>query len=157
MWLRLHRLRQRRMDGHLPAFRHVTAEAAGFAKSEADVTLLTQQNLSVPIALKVGSSSEAITVTSEAPLVNTADPQSTNLGNAVAVNAAAGRSQFHLPRNTSTGRLRIGNHGWWNSGRWGTPGSGVDNYSTETAVDVSAKRLLLAPQRAKSYINPVCG
>src|SRR4029077_16187651 len=45
-----------------PGSYKVTAEAAGFAKSEADVTLLTQQNLSVPITLKVGSASEAITV-----------------------------------------------------------------------------------------------
>src|SRR5580704_8091797 len=33
----------------------VTAEAAGFTKSQADISLLTEQNLSVPITLKVGS------------------------------------------------------------------------------------------------------
>ncbi len=32
----------------------ITAEAAGFAKSEATVALLTEQNLNVPLSLKVG-------------------------------------------------------------------------------------------------------
>src|SRR3984957_6163374 len=51
----------------------VTGEAAGFSKSEVNVTLLTEQSLSVPVILKVGSASEAITVTSEAPVVDTSD------------------------------------------------------------------------------------
>ena len=42
-------------------------------EAESDVTLLTEQNLNVPITLKVGSTSEAITVTTEAPVVDTAD------------------------------------------------------------------------------------
>src|SRR5579864_7793158 len=50
-----------------PGNYRVTGEAAGFSKSEVNVTLLTEQNLSVQIILKVGSASEAITVTSEAP------------------------------------------------------------------------------------------
>ena len=100
----------------------MTADAAGFTKSEADVTLLTQQNLSVPITLKVGSASEAVTVTSEAPLVeHCGDPQSANAGDAVAIHAALGRSQFHLPRNPGAGRFRVGDHGWWNSRRWWDP------------------------------------
>jgi len=56
-----------------PGSYRVTAEASGFAKSGSDITLLTEQNLSVPITLKVGSVSEQITVTAEAPLVNTAE------------------------------------------------------------------------------------
>src|SRR4051812_34938732 len=51
----------------------VTAEAAGYAKSESDVTLLTEQNLNVPITLKVGAVTEAVTVTSTSPLVDSAD------------------------------------------------------------------------------------
>ena len=51
----------------------VTAEASGFATSVADVTLLTEQNLNLPIALKVGSVSESLVVTTEAPVVDTAD------------------------------------------------------------------------------------
>ena len=37
------------------------------------MTLLTEQNLNVPITLKVGSISEAVNVTAEAPVVDTAD------------------------------------------------------------------------------------
>ena len=56
-----------------PGSYKVIVEAAGFAKAQVDVTLLTEQNLSVPVTLKVGSVSEAITVTTEAPVVDTAD------------------------------------------------------------------------------------
>src|SRR6266700_1691516 len=51
----------------------ITAEAAGFSRSEADVTLLTEQNLNVSIALRVGSVSESVVVSTEAPVVDTAD------------------------------------------------------------------------------------
>ena len=51
----------------------ITAESAGFAKSEANVTLLTEQNLNVPLSLKVGSVSESVIVSTEAPIVDTAD------------------------------------------------------------------------------------
>ena len=51
----------------------ITAEAAGFSKSEANVTLLTSQNLNVPLALRVGSTAESVVVTAEAPVVDTAD------------------------------------------------------------------------------------
>src|SRR6202034_1781893 len=51
-----------------PGSYRIVVEATGFAKSEAAVTLLTEQNLNVPIALKVGSTSESVTVTTEAPV-----------------------------------------------------------------------------------------
>jgi uncharacterized membrane protein len=51
----------------------ITVDATGFAKTQIDIELLTEQNLSVPITLKVGSATEAITVTTEAPIVDTAD------------------------------------------------------------------------------------
>ena len=56
-----------------PGSYKVTVEASGFAKSEVDITLLTEQNLSVPVTLKVGSISETVMVTTEAPVVDTAD------------------------------------------------------------------------------------
>ncbi len=46
-----------------PGSYSVTAEAPGFAKSQIDVTLLTEQNLEVRVTLKVGSISEAVSVT----------------------------------------------------------------------------------------------
>ena len=56
-----------------PGSYSVTAQAPGFAKSQVDVTLLTEQNLEVPVTLKVGSISEAVNVSAEAPVVDTAD------------------------------------------------------------------------------------
>ena len=50
-----------------PGSYSVTAEAPGFAKSQVDVTLLTEQNLSVPVTLKVGSISEAVMFTPRLP------------------------------------------------------------------------------------------
>src|SRR5438128_10831609 len=41
----------------------ITVEVSGYAKSQSDITLLTEQNLSVPIKLKVGAVSEAVSVT----------------------------------------------------------------------------------------------
>src|SRR5262249_39819102 len=54
-----------------PGSYKITVEAAGFAKAEATVNLDTNQNLNVPISLKVSSGAESVTVTSETPLVNT--------------------------------------------------------------------------------------
>jgi hypothetical protein len=47
-----------------PGAYRLTVEASGYAKSENDVTLLTEQNLNVPITLKVGTVTEAVSVTS---------------------------------------------------------------------------------------------
>src|ERR1041385_467282 len=56
-----------------PGAYKISVEASGFSKAEATVTLLTEQNLNIPITLKVGSAAEAITVTTEAPVVDTSD------------------------------------------------------------------------------------
>src|SRR5882757_963893 len=76
----------------------VTVEAGGFRKSEVTVTLLTEQNLNVPVNLKVGSASEAITVTTEAPTVDTSDSrtQLTLENQAVAQLPIAGRNLVTL-------------------------------------------------------------
>ncbi|HET6181857.1 MAG TPA: TonB-dependent receptor [Candidatus Sulfotelmatobacter sp.] len=117
-----------------PGSYKVTAEAAGFSKSEVDVTLLTEQNLNVPIAIKVGSISEAITVTTEVPVVDTADSrtQLTLENQAVAQLPVAGRNLVTLVT------MAPGVSGLGTSAGGGTPGSGPDNFSTETAVDVTA-------------------
>ena len=56
-----------------PGAYRITVEAKGFNKAQVDINLLTEQNLSIPITLKVGSISEEVTVTTEAPVVDTAD------------------------------------------------------------------------------------
>src|SRR5215469_11551716 len=56
-----------------PGSYKVSVVAAGFAKAEAGITLLTEQNLNLPISLHVGSVNESVTVTTETPIVDTAD------------------------------------------------------------------------------------
>lgn len=116
-----------------PGSYKITVEATGFRKAEATVTLQTNQNLNVPISLQVGAITEAMTVTAEAPLVNTAETrtQLTLEAPALSTLPLAGRSF------TSLVTLAPGVSGLGVVGG-GTPGSGVDNYSTETQVDVSA-------------------
>ena len=111
----------------------ITVEAAGFAKSEVDVTLLTEQNLNVPVSLKVGSISEAVAVVHEAPVVDTADSrtQLTLESQAVAQLPIVGRNLVTLVT-MAPGVSGLG------TSTSGSPASGVDNYSTEEQVDASA-------------------
>jgi hypothetical protein len=111
----------------------ITVEATGFAKSEADVTLLTAQNLNVPVTLKVGNVSETINVTTEAPVVDTADSrtQMTLENQAVTELPIVGRNLVTLVT------MAPGVSGLGTSAS-GSPASGVDNYSTEEQVDASA-------------------
>jgi len=116
-----------------------TVEASGFSKSERTVTLQTNQTLDVPVSLKVGAVSEAVTVNAEAPLVNTAETrnQMTLETPELSTLPLAGRSFVSLVT-LAPGVSGLGTMGGGAPGGGGTPGSGVDNYSTETAVDVSA-------------------
>jgi hypothetical protein len=116
-----------------PGSYKVTVEATGFGKSEVDITLLTAQNLSVPVTLKVGSISEAVTVTTEAPVVDTADSRTelTLQNQAVAQLPIIGRNLVTLVT------MAPGASGLGTSGA-GSPASGVDNFSTEEQVDASA-------------------
>ena len=111
----------------------ITVQAAGFAKSEADVTLLTEQNLNLPIALKVGSVSESVVVSTEAPMVDTADSrtQLTIESGAVAQLPIIGRNLVTLVT-MAPGVSGLG------TSTSGSPASGVDNFSTEEQVDASA-------------------
>jgi hypothetical protein len=116
-----------------PGSYKVSVEAAGFAKAQAGITLLTAQTLSVPITLKVGSVSESVSVSTEAPVVDTADSrtQLTLENQAVAELPIVGRNLVTLVT------MAPGVSGLGTSAA-GSPASGVDNYSTEEQVDVSA-------------------
>src|SRR5579863_2372333 len=116
-----------------PGSYKVTAEADGFSKSEANITLLTEQNLNLPISLKVGSVSESVVVTTEAPVVDTADSrtQMTIENQAVAQLPIIGRNLVTLVT-MAPGVSGLG------TSTSGSPASGVDNYSTEEQVDASA-------------------
>lgn len=116
-----------------PGAYKITAEASGFAKSVAEVTLLTEQNLNVPISLKVGSVADQVVVTSQAPIIDTADSrtQLTLENQAVAQLPIIGRNLVTLVT-MAPGVSGLG------TSTSGSPASGVDNYSTEEQVDASA-------------------
>jgi hypothetical protein len=116
-----------------PSTYKISVEAAGFAKAETNFTLETNQNLNVPIALKVGAASEVVEVTSENPLFNTAETrnQQTLESQELSTLPLSGRSLFSLV-SIAPGVSGLGNVGG------NAPGSGTDNFSTETALDLSA-------------------
>jgi hypothetical protein len=122
-----------------PGSYKISVVASGFAKTEVTVTLLTEQNLNQPIALKVGAITEAVTVETSSPVVDTADNrnQMTLENEGVAELPVAGRNLVTLTT-LAAGVSGLGTMGGGQPGKAGTPGSGVDNYSTETQVDASA-------------------
>jgi hypothetical protein len=116
----------------------ISVEATGFSRSVTTVTLETSQDLNVPIALKVGSASESVTVTGENPIFNTAETrnQQTIQSQELSTLPLAGRNLLSLI-GVAPGVSGLGLAGGPGVAS-GTPGSGVDNFSTETAVDISA-------------------
>jgi len=116
-----------------PGTYKLEVEASGFAKSESDFTLLTAQNLNLPISLRVGSVSDSVTVTAESAIVDTADSrtQLTLESSAVAELPIVGRNLVTLVT------LAPGVSGLGTSAS-GSPASGTDNFSTEETVDASA-------------------
>ena len=116
-----------------PGSYKLMVEASGYSKSESTVTLLTEQNVNVPVTLKVGTVTEAVTVTSATPVVDTADSrtQLTLENQAVAELPIVGRNLVTLVT------MAPGVSGLGTSAS-GSPASGVDNFSTEEQVDASA-------------------
>jgi Carboxypeptidase regulatory-like domain len=115
----------------------ISVEASGFSKADTTVVLANNQILTVPIAVKVGSATDTVTVTSETPLVSTADTrnQTTLETKALSDLPLPGRNMLALI-STAPGVSGLGLNGGPGVVS-GTPGSGVDNYSTEEAVDIS--------------------
>ena len=121
-----------------PGSYKISVEASGFSKAESSLTLETNQNLSVPLSLKVGSATETIEVTGENPLINTAETrnQQTLQTQELGTLPLAGRNMLSLTT-VAPGVSGLGLAGGPGVAS-GTPGSSVNNFSTETAVDVSA-------------------
>jgi hypothetical protein len=111
----------------------ISVEGTGFSKSEAEVTLLTEQNVNLPISLRVGSARESVVVSTQAPIVDTADSRTelTLENKAVAELPIVGRNLVTLVT-MAPGVSGLG------TSTSGSPASGVDNYSTEEQVDASA-------------------
>src|SRR5438067_11417057 len=121
-----------------PGSYKITVEATGFSKSETSFTLETNQNLNLPISLKVGAATESVVVTTEPPLLNTAETrnQQTLQAQELSTLPLAGRNLLSLisVAPVVSGLALAGGPGVAS----GTPGTGVDVFSTETAADVSA-------------------
>ncbi|MGH9586638.1 MAG: carboxypeptidase regulatory-like domain-containing protein, partial [Acidobacteriaceae bacterium] len=111
----------------------LTCTAAGFSAATVPVVLQTNQVLSVPIKLSLGGSVQTVQVTTQSPLLDMADNriQETIPAQTLSALPLAGRNMISLvtlaPGVTGTGVTSNG-----------SPGSGRDNYSTETQVDASA-------------------
>jgi hypothetical protein len=116
-----------------PGDYHITATAKGFSNATAPVVLQTNQVLNVPVRMAVGSAIQTVQVTTQSPLMDTADSriQETIPAGTLRNLPLAGESMISLvmlaPGVTGTGVTSNG-----------SPGSGRDNYSTETQVDASA-------------------
>ena len=117
----------------------ISVNAPNFGPTADTITLLTDQSLNFDIALKVGSSTQTVTVTSETPILNTGEirNQQTLETQELSEVPLAGRNLLALT-SIAPGVSGLGvNGGPGVAG--GTPGTGVDNFNTEEAVDVSAK------------------
>ena len=116
-----------------PGSYQVTADAKGFAPTVIPFTLETNQTYNLPVKLTVGSMTQSVKVTSQAPVLDTADSRNemTLETQALSTLPLAGRNMISLvtlaPGVEGKGTIAAG-----------SPGSGVDNYSTETQVDASA-------------------
>ncbi|MFZ0432226.1 MAG: TonB-dependent receptor [Candidatus Acidiferrales bacterium] len=116
-----------------PGTYELSADATGFAKTVETVVLTTSQTLNVTLSLSLKSVTTSVQVTEQAPVVNTVETrnQLTLEHQAVDELPVAGRSIVGLatlaPGVTGLGTTADN-----------APGSNVDNYSTETAVDASA-------------------
>lgn len=116
-----------------PGGYHLSCTSKGFATTTQAVVLETNQVLNVPVKMVVGNVAETVNVTTTAPVLDTADDriQETISTNTLSELPLAGRNMISLvtlaPGVTGTGVTSNG-----------SPGSGRDNYSTETQVDSSA-------------------
>jgi hypothetical protein len=110
----------------------IAIEAPGFATSTISFALLTEQTLNLPIHLAVASVAQKLEVTTELPVIDTADSRTelTLESQAVANLPLQGRNLIALTT-IAPGVVGLGLVG-------GSPGSAADNYSTETQVDASA-------------------
>lgn len=116
-----------------PGQYQLTTEMQGFSRVQNSLTLETSQTLNFNVHMVVGSTSQTVQVTTQSPLLDTADTriQETLTTKTLSDLPLAGRNMISLvtlaPGMTGLGVTSNG-----------SPGSGRDNYSTETQVDASA-------------------
>jgi hypothetical protein len=115
-----------------PGNYQVTVTKAGFSDTNIIANLSTEQKLNLPVKLVVASATQSVQVTAEAPILDTAETrdQLTVESQSVSSLPLPGRSLVSLIT-LAPGVVGIGQTG-------GIGGSGLDNFSTETQVSVSA-------------------
>jgi len=111
-----------------PGNYRVSARSAGFSKGDATIILSTNETRDVPVTLGAEGVTQGVTVTTEAPLLNTAETR-----NQLTLDTQA-FDNLPLPGRSFLGLIALapGVSGI------GTAGSFSDNFNTETANDVSA-------------------
>ncbi|HEX7361402.1 MAG TPA: carboxypeptidase regulatory-like domain-containing protein [Bryobacteraceae bacterium] len=111
----------------------VSVTASGFNKTTTAVQLGTAQNLDVPFHLAVATAKTTVEVTAAAPIIDTADTrnQETLRSQEISSVPLAGRNMIQLIA-VAPGVTGLG------VSSSGSPGSAVDNFSTETQVNASA-------------------
>lgn len=111
----------------------VSVSAPGFAKTAIPVQLGTAQNLDVPFHLTVATAETTVEVTAAAPVIDTADTRNQQTLRTQELEAVplSGRNMIQLIA-TAPGVTGLG------VSSSGSPGSAVDNFSTETQVNASA-------------------
>jgi Carboxypeptidase regulatory-like domain len=116
-----------------PGSYELSVDASGFRSAAVAFSLETSQNLNVPVAMQLASASQTVEVTGQAPVLNTAESrnQVTLETQALTNLPLAGRNMISLVTQ-APGVVGLG------TVTGGSPGSGVDNFSTETQVDASA-------------------
>jgi hypothetical protein len=116
-----------------PGSYQVTVEAAGFNNTSVTFSLETSQNLNLPVSMKLATASTTLEVSGQAPVLNTAESRNQMTLETAALSnlPLAGRNMISLVT-MAPGVIGVGTI------TGGSPGSGVDNYSTELQVDASA-------------------
>src|ERR1017187_5580710 len=116
-----------------PGSYQLTVDATGFNTTSFAFSLETSQNLNVPVAMKVATSSQAVEVTGQVPILNTAESRNQmTLETAGLSNLSLAGCDLISLVTMAPGVIGVGTI------PGGIPGSGVDNYSTELQVDASA-------------------
>ena len=116
-----------------PGEYQISAKAQGFSEVKVEVSLRTSQTLALPLSLPVASAQQVVEVTGEAPVLNAAESRNQQTLETQELHSLplAGRNMLNLvtlaPGVTGLGTVAFG-----------SPGSAVDNYSTELQVDASA-------------------
>ncbi len=116
-----------------PATYQLTTQATSFSQSQYVLTLETGQTLNFDVKLTVGSATQTVQVSTQNAAIDTADTrlQETLGTQTLSSLPLAGRSMISLVV-LAPGAVGLG------VTSNGSPGSGRDNYSTETQVDTSA-------------------